>query len=354
MPGLRAVDFEPRRTPRPGGPPREAYAQDLYEEVLRHWGYPNVPATLPALTGVDDGFDPGWSRRARVQGLMAGLGFAEGIHFAFHDRDGDERLPALVAGPALELANPLSDRYAVMRRSLIPNLVAAAEFNLDRDAVAVRLFEVGHLFSPGADEVEAVAAVIAGTPGTPWDRHAPADGAALQGVFDALFAELGVAPRARPAELPGVVSGTGAEWSLDGAGSAGSGGSKRPRRGCRSSRGELLLDRLPVGAAARGGSRRRRGCRASRPISRSPIRSTVAWAEIAAAIEGVDEPLRVGFRLKDRYQGPGIPDGAVATTITFDYHAGERSLAQDEVNERQTRLAAELERRFGVAREGGA
>ena len=77
-------------------------------------------------------------------------------------------------------------------------------------------------------------------------------------------------------------------------------------------------------------------------------------AEIAAAIAGVDEPLRVGFRLKDRYQGPGIPDGAVATTITFDYHAGERSLAQDEVNERQTRLAAELERRFGVAREGGA
>ncbi len=37
----------------------------------------------------------------------------------------------------------------------------------------------------------------------------------------------------------------------------------------------------------------------------------------------------------------------MTTTITFDYDAGERTLTQDEVNERQTRLAAELERRFG-------
>ncbi|MBZ0088911.1 MAG: hypothetical protein K8H90_00890 [Thermoanaerobaculia bacterium] len=66
------------------------------------------------------------------------------------------------------------------------------------------------------------------------------------------------------------------------------------------------------------------------------------------------EPLRAGFRLKDRYQGAGVPAGAVATTITFDYHAGERTLAQDEVNERQASLAARLERRFGVARKEGA
>ena len=353
VPSFRAVDFEPRRTPRPGGPPNEAYAQDLYEEVLRHRGYHHLPATLPALPGIDAGSSPAWERRARVQELMAGLGFAEGIHFAFHDRAGDECLPALVAGPAQELANPLSDRYAVMRRSLVPNLVAAAEFNLDRDAVAVRLFEVGHLFPSGAEEVEAVAAVIAGTPGTPWDRHAPADGAALQGVFDALFAELGVAPQARPAELPGVVSGTGAEWSLDGAVVGWLGRVEATAARLPLFAGEAILDRLPAGAARRRVQAPSRvpGISADLTITHS---LTVAWAEIAAAIAGVDEPLRAGFRLKDRYQGPGIPDGAVATTITFDYHAGERSLAQDEVNERQTRLAAELERRFGVAREGGA
>ena len=45
-----------------------------------------------------------------------------------------------------------------------------------------------------------------------------------------------------------------------------------------------------------------------------------------------------------------MPPGAVATTITFDYHGGERTLTQDEVNAGHAALGAELERRFGVAR----
>ena len=353
VPSFRAADFEPRRSPRPGGPPNEAYAQDLYEEVLRHWGFDRIPATLPRLPGVDAGAHPTWDRRARVQDLLAGLGFAEGIHFAFHDRAGDERLPALVPGPAIELANPLSDRYALMRRSLIPNLVAAAEFNLDRDATAVRLFEVGHLFAHGGEEVEAVAAVAAGAPGTPWDRSPAADSAMLQGVFDALFDELGVAPRARPAELPGVVAGTGAEWVLEGATVGWLGRVEATEARLPLQAGELLLDRLPAVETRRRvrAPSRVPGISADLTVTH---RLAVPWAEIAAAIAAVDEPLRVGFRLKDRYQGPGIPEGAVATTITFDYHAGERTLAQDEVNERQAALAAQLERRFGVAREGGA
>ncbi len=202
VPGFRAVDFQPRR-----GPAGGAYPQDLYEEVLRHWGFDRVAATLPGLAGVDPGASPGWERRARVQGCFAALGFAEGIHFAFHDRAADERLPALVAGPAPALANPLSDRYAVMRRSLVPNLAAAAEFNLDRDATAVRLFEVGHLFpGAGGDEIEAVAAAIAGVSGTPWDRHPAADLAELKGAFEALLEELGAEAetRARRARRGGL------------------------------------------------------------------------------------------------------------------------------------------------------
>ncbi len=42
-----------------------------------------------------------------------------------------------------------------------------------------------------------------------------------------------------------------------------------------------------------------------------------------------------------------MPEGAVNTTITFVYNARDRSLTQDEVNERQAALTAELERRFG-------
>jgi phenylalanyl-tRNA synthetase beta chain len=349
VPSFRAVDFEPRR-----GPAGGAYAQDLYEEVLRHWGFDRVAATLPGLAGVDPGASPGWDRRARVQGCLAALGFAEGIHFAFHDRAADERLPVLVAGPAQELANPLSDRYAVMRRSLVPNLVAAAEFNLDRDASAVRLFEVGHLFpGAGGDEIEAVAAAIAGVPGTPWDRHPAADLAELKGAFEALLEELGAEAEARAAELAGVVSGTGAEWLADGRVVGWLGQVEATAARLPLYAGELLLDRLPDGPGRRRVQAPSRvpGIAADLTLTHA---LTVEWAALRGAIEEQPDPLRAGFRLKDRYQGPGVPEGAVATTITFDYHAGERTLVQDEVNERQASLAARLERRFGVARKEGA
>ncbi len=342
VPSFRRVDFEPR----PGA--GIAYAQDVYEEVLRHWGFERMPPTLPRLSGVDAGADASWERRRKIQDLLAGLGFAEGIHYAFHDSASDARLPALVAGPPVELANPLSDRYTVMRRSLVPNLVSAAEFNLDREATSVELFEVGHVFPADGDELEAVAAVLAGVRGTPWDRHAGADLATLVGVFEELFALLGVAPTVTPAELRGVAPGTGAEWTLDGR-VIGWFGRLSAEARLPLFAAELVIDRLP-GRTARGrvvAPSRVPGISADLTLTH-PL--AVSWRAIVAAIGELGEPLRTGFRLKDRYQGAGVPTGAVATTITFDYHAGERTLTQEEVNERQRHLADELERRFGVAR----
>src|SRR5690606_10986266 len=66
VPSGRAVDFEPRRRPRAGGPEREAWAQDLYEEVLRQHGLDRLPSTLPRLAGVDAGHSPGFELRLRV------------------------------------------------------------------------------------------------------------------------------------------------------------------------------------------------------------------------------------------------------------------------------------------------
>jgi phenylalanyl-tRNA synthetase beta chain len=76
------------------------------------------------------------------------------------------------------------------------------------------------------------------------------------------------------------------------------------------------------------------------------------WRELAAAIAAAQVEDLARCVLKDRYQGAGIPAGAVATTVAFHYNAPERSLTQEEVNGRHQALAADLERRFGVARAG--
>jgi phenylalanyl-tRNA synthetase beta chain len=71
------------------------------------------------------------------------------------------------------------------------------------------------------------------------------------------------------------------------------------------------------------------------------------WAEIERTIAELRPPDLVSWEMTVRYRGEGVPEGAVNTTIHFLYNSPERSLTQDEVNERQLALAAELQRRFG-------
>jgi phenylalanyl-tRNA synthetase beta chain len=350
VPSWREVDFEPRKDRLPK---REAWHQDLYEEVLRQFGFDRIPATLPVIEGIDAGENPEHDRRERLRDLLAGLGYAETIHYAFGKRSDDAALPKLAGhGDPIALANPLSELYAVMRRSLVPNLVVAAEYNANRGASGVRLFESGHLFPGGeAAEIEALAMVSGGVQGGPWDRRPESDLLALKGEVEVLVGELGAAPDAAPAELPGIVPGTGALWTIAGEtvgwlGRVATAGTPFPLFAA-----ELRLDRLPV-------SRER--IRVEAP-SRFPgievdltltHALTVAWSEIARAIRDRRvEELR-SFALKDRYQGDGVPAGAVATTVTFHYVSAERSLTQDEVNARHAALAEALAARFGVDREG--
>jgi phenylalanyl-tRNA synthetase beta chain len=350
VPSWREVDFEPRPDRLPS---REAWRQDLFEEVWRQVGLDAIPASLPALGGVDAGKNPEHDRRDRLRDRLVGFGYAEAIHYAFGERRADSDFPRLVGeGEPIALANPLSELYAVMRRSLVPNLVAAAEFNANRGARGVRLFESGHLF-PGGDtaEVEALAWVAGGSDGGLWDRRPECDLFAVKGELETLLDELGVVAEVVAAELPGVTPGTGAELRFAGEAIGWFGRLQCFEGPFALFAAELRLDRLPLA----------RGRFSVEPPSRYPgidVDFTlthplaVPWQELARAIDAERVEDLARYSLKDRYQGKGIPAGAVATTIAFHYNAPERSLTQEAVNARHLSLAASLERQFGVERAG--
>src|SRR5690606_9601428 len=92
---------------------------------------------------------------------------------------------------------------------MLPGLVETADFNLKRGAGAVRLFEIGNVFL--AEEIESLGMVLGGIDGTPWDGAREADLFELKGVVDSLLEAFDVTVELRRAELPGVLSGTGAE-----------------------------------------------------------------------------------------------------------------------------------------------
>jgi phenylalanyl-tRNA synthetase beta chain len=161
---------------------------DVIEEILRISGYEQVTSTLPALRQAPPVRAPDRAELARH--ALAATGAHEAITFGFQsvERNAALNLPASDRRTQpIALRNPMSADQAVMRTSLIPNLVAAAARNQSHGRPDVALFEVGSVFlrrgagiterpiTELADEPVWAAAVLAGRRpaqmyrGTPWD-----------------------------------------------------------------------------------------------------------------------------------------------------------------------------------------
>ncbi len=346
VPSWRYYDFQPRPEP-----PHEVYPQDLYEEVLRMYGFDRIPAALPAIPGADAPKAEYQIRRERARRQLAASGYVETVHFAFLDPARDAAFPSLRPdAKPLRLANPLSEQYSVLRRSLVPNLVETARFNQRRGLAAVRMFEIATVFydaGPGEipDQPEHVGLVCGGRVGNPWQREMELDLFDLKGTIEALAADFGVHLEVRPKDLPGLLAGSSAELVRDGR-VVGCFGRVEEEEGY-----PLYVAELATAALAGGNPSLAIVIPSRYPGISADFTLTHAletpWAEIDGVIRERQPPDLVSWDLKVRYRGPGVPEGAVSTTISFFYNARERSLTQGEVNERQLSLSQELERRFG-------
>ncbi len=352
VPSWRRYDFEPmpRDSWGPGGANVEE--QELFEEVLRQYGFERIAPTLPTLSGRDAGTNPITTLRHQVRGHLSACGLTEVVNFAFSSGRADGEYPALATdGEPLRLVNPIAETHAILRRSLLPNLLESAAFNWNRGARAVRLFEAAHVFPGGQSaEVDAVGLVIGGELGTPWERQHELDLFDLKGILESLAQACGTRLTARSATLPGFARGSAAELVLDAAavgpavgyfGRLDDGEAPFPLFAA-----EVRLDALQstAGPLRVEIPSRFPGIAVDLTLTHAVA---IAWRDLAAAIsENAVADLR-SVSLKDRYQGKGVPDGAVNTTIAFLYVAEDRSLTQDEVNGRHQALAAALQERFG-------
>lgn len=344
VPTWRLYDFQPR-------PDGSVYEQDLFEESIRHFGFANIPAALPGIPGADAPRTPRQILREKVRDLLAASGYAETVSFAFQSPEMDAAFPSLRPdAKPMPLANPLSDRYSVMRRSLLPNLVEVARFNQRRGLPAVRVFEIATVFyeNPSADvpeQPEHVALVCGGVVGAPWQRETALDLFDLKGAVEVLAEAAGVRLEVRPATLTGLLEGSAAELFRDGS-RIGYFGRVAEEEGYPLYAAEIALAGLEGGDVSLQVEAPSRfpGIDADLTLTHSV---ETPWAEIDRTIAEHRPADLISWEMTVRYQGQGVPEGAVNTTIHFLYNSPERSLTQEEVNERQLALTTELQRRFG-------
>ncbi|MGL5000736.1 MAG: phenylalanine--tRNA ligase subunit beta [Cetobacterium sp.] len=122
---------------------------DLYEEIIRMYGFDNIENKMPIENirpGVKDSMTVVVDEAKEV---LAKLGLQEVINYSFISKDAIKLLG--ITEPTLEITNPISDDMAVMRPTLVYSLLSNLRDNLNRNQNGLSFFEVSRVYSPKED-----------------------------------------------------------------------------------------------------------------------------------------------------------------------------------------------------------
>jgi phenylalanyl-tRNA synthetase beta chain len=131
-------------TNRPDVRPAPYGIDDVIEEVARTFGYANIPRHTPTWPQPGH-LTPLQRSRRLVKSVLCGAGATEGWTNTFVSEEAHERVG--LSGPAVRVSNPLMAEEPYLRRSLMPGLLGALAYNAGRRQEAIRLYEVGVVFS---------------------------------------------------------------------------------------------------------------------------------------------------------------------------------------------------------------
>ncbi len=125
---------------------------DLVEEVVRIYGYENIPATLPVTTTNTLKVDYNIKLVAQIKSYLASNGLNEIISYSFIDKESYKKCGFNFTGDVrLKVMNPLSENQSYMREKLLPGIIEIASRNYKRQRRNINIFEVGRVYS-GTDD----------------------------------------------------------------------------------------------------------------------------------------------------------------------------------------------------------
>jgi phenylalanyl-tRNA synthetase beta chain len=320
---------------------------DIVEEIVRMIGLDNVVSVpLPRADGVaKPTATPAQSLERKVRRAAAARGLNEAINWSFLPQKAADAF----GGGAWSLANPISEDMKVMRPSLLPGLLSAAQRNMDRGASSVRLFEIGRRYFMGADgasdERATAGIVLAGDRSA---RNWATGKAARFDAFDAkaeaiaLLKAAGVAtdnllvmddagahyhpgqsatlrmgPKTILAAFGTVHPATAKAFDLDGSVVA----------------AEIFLDAIPLKKAS-GFMRPAFTPPALQAVTRDfafLVAQSMPANDLLRAIKGTDKDNIVAVRLFDRFVGQGVPEGQVSLAVEVTLQPTEKSYSDDEL-----------------------
>ena len=130
---------------------------DIAEEVMRIYGYDKIPSTLPKNMTEAGGRTEKQKKYKLIRDMMVSMGLFQAMNYSFMSPSDFEKLgfdKEDGCASALKLKNAMGEDYSLMRKTLIPALLASVSSNKNHNISDVKLFEMDRTFMPGADENE--------------------------------------------------------------------------------------------------------------------------------------------------------------------------------------------------------
>jgi len=118
--------------------------EDLVEEVIRIYGYDNIPALTP-IAPVSMLEQPSHKKnKLNIKRFIANLGYNEIVSYSFVSRETEENLHG--NKNIIELKNPIASHMNVMRSKIWGSHIEVLTQNINRGQTQVRLFEIASTF----------------------------------------------------------------------------------------------------------------------------------------------------------------------------------------------------------------
>ncbi|MCA9376002.1 MAG: phenylalanine--tRNA ligase subunit beta [Candidatus Doudnabacteria bacterium] len=118
--------------------------EDLIEEVVRVYGYDQLPFTYMIDEAKPPTTDPEIGQRRKLRQTLASLGMHEVVNMTFVGQN-DLKKVGIQSEPHVQITNPLDERQSVMRTELLSGLLRNVAANV-RQSDKFRLFELGRVY----------------------------------------------------------------------------------------------------------------------------------------------------------------------------------------------------------------
>lgn len=339
-----------------------AQEADLIEEVARLFSYDNIPVTLPQAHRNEMIFAPQDATIRALRRYLAGLGLTEFFNWTFSNPE-LVRMASLPeeAMDMVALANPLSEKQATMRSSLVPGMLQNVAYNLNHGVDNLAAFEIGPIYKPltGKDlpeQIERLAIMLTGeAEPAHWSRPGrPADFYDIKGYAQAVFAFFDLEPEFQKSDYPVLQPGQAIEIRLRNgmAGLAGkvcAGVLKAFDIDSEVYLLEIYLDKLlqqevPVprfeSIPAFPPSRRDMALLIDKDIEAGNLLKTIR-ANGGKLLKSVE--------VFDVYEGGQIPNGKKSVALKLVFQAEDRTLTDADTDKAYNKILKQVQNDFGVA-----